>query len=330
MSRNIRQKYPAKSARAPSRPRPRRDSDSSLSLDLSDDSGYSGVDDVTDSDDDDEEHVVAAEEEHIISDALRKRSSAPPRPLDDEEDDADEESEADDDNHVLPDDAHDDDADSGDDSASWEGFPSDSDDAGPGAPFADDLLDEVAAPVERHVRFAGVPDSDSDSTTTETSDVNDFFPDIFVEQSALDPSFRREIENDDETSSNSSFWDFYSGSHEFKTHDVGEVEDPAEDSATPRPSVPPADVVTPIASRTTDMQELDGYESEFAGRCRGSPSANPCRQPMVIPQKKTRRSRSSARSSRLAEPIPSSRLRIQRLSAQRLAVRVSPASAGST
>ncbi|KAL2266853.1 hypothetical protein VTJ83DRAFT_4130 [Remersonia thermophila] len=266
MSRNIRQKYPSKPARAPRRQRRDSDSDSSLSLDLSDDAGYSGVDDVTDSDDDDDEHVVAAEEEHLISDALRKRSSAPPRPLDDEDDDADEESEADDDDDddvQQDDDIGDDDADSGDDSASWEGFPSDSEDLIAG-PLSGDLVDEVAIPVERHVRFAGVPDSDSDSTTTETSDVNDFFPDIFVEQSALDPSFRREIEDDDETSSNSSFWDFYSGSHDFKPHDVAEEEALADDmtpSATPRPSVPPADVLTPIAS-LSEPQELDGYETD--------------------------------------------------------------------
>lgn len=252
MSRNIRQKYPP----APARAAERRDYDTS-SLDLSGDDGYSGVEDVSDSDDDDEEHVFAAEEAHIISHASRKRSSGPPRPLvEEEDDDADEESEADEKDELENGDAV-------DDSASWNGLSSDHD---------DDALEELAsdaadqAPfIERHVRFAGVPDSDSDSTTSETSDsVNDFFPDIFVDQSTLDPSFRREIEGDDDNSSTSSFWEFHSGSQDLLAADSEDeivVEDDATPIATPKPSHTSPDVSTPVAA---EVQELDGYESEFA------------------------------------------------------------------
>ncbi|KAL2148620.1 hypothetical protein VTH82DRAFT_2174 [Thermothelomyces myriococcoides] len=289
MSRNVRQKYPPKPVRAPKR----RDYDSS-SLDLSDDSGYSGVEDVTDSDDDDEEHVVAAEEEHIISDALRKRSSGPSRPLvdnDDEDDDADEESEADEEDdgeiEVGPEDAE-----QHDDSASWEGFSSDHDDELiPAGPASLDLLDQVSINTGRHVRFVGVPDSDTDSTTTDTSeitDTNDFFPDIFVEQSALDPVFRREIERDDETSSNSSFWDFYAGSQDVA---VGDLEDDRDETptATPRPNLPPSNVSTP-GPVPEETQELDGYETD------GDTTEEDIPEP-IVRKKQMRRAHTSGSSS---------------------------------
>ncbi|KAL2145694.1 hypothetical protein VTI28DRAFT_6569 [Corynascus sepedonium] len=256
MPRNVRQKYPPKPVRAPKR----RDYDSS-SLDLSDDSGYSGVEDVTDSEDDDEEHVFAAEEEHIITNASRKRTSGPSRPLvEDEDDDADEESEADEEDEAEADPEE---AQQHDDSASWDGFSSDHDDELiPAEPVSFDLLDQVSISTGRHVRFVGVPDSDTDSTTSETSDVadmNDFFPDIFVEQSALDPMFRREIENDDETSSNSSFWDFHAGSQEVAAGDLDDQDETP--MATPRPSHPPTEVSTPVPV-PEESQDLDGYETD--------------------------------------------------------------------
>ncbi|KAK4040615.1 hypothetical protein C8A01DRAFT_15549 [Parachaetomium inaequale] len=261
MSRNVRPKYKPAPVRAPKR----RDYDSS-SVDLSDDSGYSGVEDVTDSEDDDEDHVFAAEEEHIIN-ASRKRASVPPRPLmeDDEDDDVDEESEADEEDEAEPEEA-----DPTDDSASWDGFSSDHDELIPAEPITLDLLDQVSIPAGRHVRFVGVPDSDTDDTTSETSEVsnmNDFFPDIFVEQSALDPTFRREIEDDDETSSNGSFWDFHSGSQEIaarEAHDEAAAQDfDVTPVATPRPSQPPTEVSTPVALPAEVQElELDGYDSD--------------------------------------------------------------------
>ncbi|KAL2262396.1 hypothetical protein VTK26DRAFT_1445 [Humicola hyalothermophila] len=258
MPRNVRQKY----APASVRPTKRRDYDSS-SLDLSDDDGYSGVDEVSDSDEDDEEHVVAAEEEHIISNATRKRASLnSPRPLvmEDDDDDADEESEGDDD-----DDAVSENGDPVDDSVSWNGLSSDNDELAAPELLSSDH-DRHDVPVERHVRFAGVPDSDSDSTTSETSDsINDFFPDIFVEQSALDPSFRREIENDDDASSNSSFWDFHGLAQDHFSTDsedeFGAGEFDLTPTATPRASQPATEVSTPIAV-PAEVQDLDGYETD--------------------------------------------------------------------
>lgn len=263
MARNVRQKY----SRAPVRAPQRRDSDSS-SIDLSDDNGYSGVEDVSDSDDDDEDHVFAAEEEHIITNASRKRALVPPRPLlEDDDDDADEENEVDEADEDDESEAEAE-ADPVDDGESWEGIPSDPEDLAPVELPAGRGPDHPATPVERHVRFAGVPDSDSDSTTSETSDsINDFFPDIFVEQSALDPSFRREIEDDDETSSNDSFWNFHSAALDTAAH-ASDDEDAAGDAditptATPRPSQLPTEMPTPVPV-PAEMLDLDGYESEYA------------------------------------------------------------------
>ncbi|KAK3307674.1 uncharacterized protein B0T15DRAFT_510922 [Chaetomium strumarium] len=255
MSRNVRRKSRPVPKRAPKS----RDYDSS-SLDLSDDSGYSGVEDISDSDDDDDEHVFAAEEEHIVTNVARKRASVPPRPLmEDDDDDADEESEAEEE------DAEPEEDDPADDSASWNGISSDHDDLIPAEslePFTDHNRFEQT--IERHVRFAGVPDSDSDSTTSETSNsINDFFPDIFVEKGALDPSFRREIEDDDETSSNDSFWDFYAGSQDYPAPDSDDEVAPGDFTpmATPRPSELPAEELTPVPV-PAEVQELDGYETD--------------------------------------------------------------------
>ncbi|EAQ87130.1 hypothetical protein CHGG_03749 [Chaetomium globosum CBS 148.51] len=281
MSRNVRQKYPPKPARVPKS----RDYDSS-SLDLSDDSGYSGVEDVTDSEDDDED-VFAAEEEHIIN-ASRKRALDPPRPLvADEDDDADEESEADEEDEAEPEEA-----DPADDSASWDGFSSDHDELLPAHPVTRDLLDQVSITPGRHVRFVGVPDSDTDSTTSETSEVSDmngFFPDIFVEQSALDPMFRREIEDDDETSSQGSFWDFHNGSQEIaarRAEDEAAVRDfdlDIDSLATPRPNDPPIDMSATVVN-TAEVQDLDGYETD------GDTTEEDIPEP-IIRKKQIRRSR---------------------------------------
>jgi hypothetical protein len=252
-------------------------SDSNSSIDISDDDeGYSAVDEISESDDDDEEHVFAAEEEHIISHASHRGHAAPPRPHqgdgedadeeDDDEDDSDDEEEADE--TVLQD------AGAGvdvDDNASWDGL------SDPEAGASDFILDQQdVGQVERHVRFTGVPDSDSDDTTSETSEnVEDFFPDIFVEQSSLDPSFRREIEYDpDELSSNSgSFYDFYNSTDQIGADSDDEIiaptvpDDPFNDdtsSATPTVSQVNTVVSTPMPSpsRSPEVEELDGYESE--------------------------------------------------------------------
>jgi hypothetical protein len=283
MSRIVRIKYNPQ-ARPPAKVTKRRGSDTSdsnSSVDISDDEGYSAVDEISESDDDDEEHVFAAEEEHIISHASHRTHGAPLRPDQGDGEDADEEDEEEDDDAsdneeeangtVVPEPVAD-----VDDNASWDGL-SDPDDGG-----ADFILDQQdVGQVERHVRFTGVPDSDSDDTTSETSDnVEDFFPDIFVEQSSLDPSFRREIEYDpDELSSTSgSFYDFdfYNSAEQFGAESDDEIveptvpDDPFNDStptATPAVSQVNTVVSTPVPSpsRSPEVHELDGYESESAG-----------------------------------------------------------------
>lgn len=182
----------------------RRESTSSLSSapNLSDEDGYSGIDDVPDSDDDDDEHVFAAEMEHIIS--LRRgaphSSSRPVHRSDDDDsdsddDDADEESIMDE-NFSLDE--------SGSGLAESSSNISHIEDAIPESTTLQESPDQPAA---RHVRFTGVPDSDSDS---EQSDYwGDLFPDLLVPQSALDPSFRKEIEKDDDSDCDASetYWD---------------------------------------------------------------------------------------------------------------------------
>ncbi|KAF3766765.1 hypothetical protein M406DRAFT_355351, partial [Cryphonectria parasitica EP155] len=209
-------------------PQARRDSSSSLSspADLSDEDGYSAVDDVSDSDDDDEEHVFAAEEEHIISNEWhqgRDAFASSPRPgfmgifeyQDDAAADADNDQSDDDETSASQQgmqsfssdiDFNDAAEESSNDSESWNGFPMEDEPAA--APMDTSLAADLESPVQRHVRFTGVPESESESDET---DHDDFFPDIFVSQQSLDPCFRREIEQDDDDDDNSSvslsFWD---------------------------------------------------------------------------------------------------------------------------
>jgi hypothetical protein len=260
MSRNVRQNF----SRLPSKVTKRRDSDSS-SPNLSDDDGYSAVEAISDSEDDDEDNVDAAEEEHIINHELRDSySSSSPRPRssgDEEEvdDDASEE-----------DDAGNADADV-DDSTSWNGFVSEGDEnSSPDTPQQD------TTQVQRHVRFADVPSSDSDSTETE-DDNADFFPDLFVDQSTLDPAFRREIEHDEDDSSNSSaFWDFHGPLYTY-----GIARESGIDHAGRSLSEDDTPMATPVASQdpsalvalSGDSQDLDGYECELEPRDETASSA---------------------------------------------------------
>ncbi|KAK3940172.1 hypothetical protein QBC46DRAFT_130419 [Diplogelasinospora grovesii] len=283
MSRNIRQKYQTTPVKASKK---RRGSDSSSSLDLSDDDGYSGVEDVSDSDDDDDEHVFAAEEEHIISQSSRKRSLSTPRPVQDEDEDADEEEENDEEEEEAGDDEEEEaDEDAGaDETTSWDGILSDPDDNTAAEQLDNYIQEQEVVPVERHVRFAGVPDSDSDSdsTTTDASeDIQSFFPDIFIDQNQLDPAFRREIENDDESSGSGSFWDFHSSSQDFlgidSADDAGSDEETP--TATPVASQPPTEASTPVAS--DEVQELDGYETDGETTEEDIPTEPPVRKKQV-------------------------------------------------
>jgi hypothetical protein len=275
MSRNAREKHPPVKKAPPSK---RRASNSSSSLsDLSDDDGYSGVEDISDSED--EEAVYAAEEKHMISHAQKRKGvqgSPRPRPEEESEDDSDDSDSADDDGDdeaaAEEDDEDDEDSDEHDSgSGSWNGIASDAEDIAGSHPRGNGFLAEHETPViERHVRFAGVSDSDSDSTTTDVSENhNDFFPDIFVDQESLDPGFRREIEYDpDETDSSNygTFWDFEGlYNHITAQPDLNEAE--ASDSqdttptATPMASHQVSGVSTPVQS--SPVEELDGYDSEF-------------------------------------------------------------------
>jgi hypothetical protein len=273
MSRNIRQKYPATAVKAQKR---RRGSESSSSIDLSDDDGYSAVEDISDSEDNDEEDVTAVEEENILVEAFPISSDAPRPQSDDEEEkvDVDEEEEeeevevgeeAEDDEDDDDGDEHIDDGD--DDNASWAGILSDVDDDHASG-FYHDSNPFVSDPIiERHVRF-DVPDSDSDSTETE-DDHADLFPDIFVSQNSLDPAFRKEIEHDpDESSGSNSFWDYH-GHYEEEGADDSESEaeeivrhlsDDETETAMPIPDV--ANVPEIFSPTFEEPLELDGYECE--------------------------------------------------------------------
>jgi len=273
MSRNIRQNYTSSSG-----PRPRiklttkrrvSDTPSSSSLNLSgseglsDDEGYSGVDDVSESDDDDEEHVVAAEEEF-----LKKSARQPARPLIEDGNDADEEDDDDDDEPE-----EDDEVDGEDGSIEWPGLEEFHVYEPTGTYLASEEL--FTPVVERHVRFAGVPSSDSDSTDTDTDEEEEeeadqkFFPDIFIDQSVLDPGFRREIELEDcQSDSSGSFWDFHNASGDGAANDSGN-ELPSGNldmtpMATPRGTPPPPNALKRLLEEEDEeSEELDGYESKF-------------------------------------------------------------------
>lgn len=269
MSRNVRPKAPTTPVKASKK---RRGSDSSSSLDLSDEEGgYSGVDAITDSEDEDEDDVLAAEEEKILVSEWRTTAShSSPRPVEsdeegDDEDEAEEDEEDDDEDN-------DDDA---DESTSWEGFMSDSNQDAAAEPAAKNTGSVSDTTVERRVRF-DVPDSDGD--TTDTDDGVGFFPDIFVDQNSLDPSFRREIEQDDpdDSSNSGGFWDIHGPHENVDIMDTfnGDLDFFFEDDSTPvatpgTAQEPSTGVSTPMASPEKffeDENSLDGYQSEWQNR----------------------------------------------------------------
>ncbi|KAF4986449.1 hypothetical protein FDECE_15954 [Fusarium decemcellulare] len=264
MSRNVNRKLktPVKIKTA-NRRRRVSDTPSSSSLDLSDEGGYSAVEDISDSSDDDEDDVAAAEEENILEETHIPTPQPAPRPrtiLDEEEnedDNDDDEGDEDDQQESLDADVDE------DETGSWGGIVSDVEE-NPSDFYQDAMFFGSDTPVERHVHF-DVPSSDSDSTDTE-DDHADLFPDIFVSQTNLDPAFRREIENDpDESSGSGSFWDY--GYNQY-----GEVDSDAEEIirqlsdddtplATPAASLPATAASTPVPT-FEELQELDGYETD--------------------------------------------------------------------
>lgn len=252
--------------------------------DLSGDEGYSALEDLDESDDDDDDNVWAAEEEHLITDlAPAPRKARSPRPLFydsnvEQDEDGDDEDEGVEEEEVDLTYQHEDEDEEGGetDEKSWNGISDGTDHEGDmnelESPFP-------ATPTERHVRFANVPDSDSDSTDTD-DDHADMFPDIFVDQATLDPAIRREIDRDpEESSSSGSFWDFQGRLDEYSS---GESEadlflpstavstaPPSDEELTPTatPLAPPLSIFESAAPSPTQGLDLpvdfDGYESEL-------------------------------------------------------------------
>ncbi|CAG7555285.1 uncharacterized protein B0J16DRAFT_198608 [Fusarium flagelliforme] len=259
MSRNIKRKFstPVK-VKTANRRRRVSDTPSTSSLDLSDDGGYSAVEDISDSSDDDEEDVAAAEESNILEEALPPTPQPAPRPQPTiEEDDDDEEEENDDDDEQEGLDIEDDDA------GSWGGIVSDVEEE-PADVYQDANIFGSDNPVERHVHF-DVPSSDSDDTDTD-DEIQGFFPDIFVSQNTLDPSFRREIENDpDESSGSGSFWDFNNQyeeqDQESDAEEIFRQLDNDTPFATPMASQQATAASTPVPL-FEEPTELDGYETD--------------------------------------------------------------------
>ena len=273
MSRNTynRRPQPSTPTKVKLKTKARRDSDvSSSSLDLSDEDGYSGVDEISDDEDDDEEDVDAVEENAIRS----LGSDRAPRPLSDDEEEEEDDEDDDDGDEDDNDNENDDDDDDDDlgfnlhddnDNASWNGIASEVELSQASDFYIDANASTPTHQTERHVRF-DIPFSDSDSTETE-DDHADLFPDIFVSQTALDPAFRREIEHDDDDSSNSgSFWDYHGTYTETPGDDMEEAEEVVreieDDEISNVASLAPPPVIAP-APEFDQPHELDGYESEF-------------------------------------------------------------------
>ncbi|KAI1754965.1 hypothetical protein F4782DRAFT_427139 [Xylaria castorea] len=268
----------------PVKTKSRRDSDSLSSLDLSDESGYSGVEDITGSDDD-EEDVEAAEEEHILSDELHHVTRSSPRPdqQEDEEDDDDD----DDDDEALGDDEGGDyegDDDDAEDNTSWDGLPSE-----PEQIEIDDLANLHVPIVQRRVRF-DVPDSDDDDDTeTDEETAHGFFPDLFVDKSKLDPSFRLEVDQNSDDDSDA-YWDHYGTSNTIGTVFEEESSDfealmnaVEEDDSTPVATPMTHNDMstafsTPVASPEKDEVSLDGYQTDGETTDEEEPVPRPIRR----------------------------------------------------
>ncbi|KAI0433396.1 hypothetical protein F5Y09DRAFT_298836 [Xylaria sp. FL1042] len=247
----------------PVKTKSRRDSDSLSSLDLSDESGYSGVEDITGSDDD-EEDVEAAEEEHILSDELQQAVRSSPRPHQSDDDD-------DDDDEALGDDeggGYDEEDDEVEETTSWDGFPSE-----PEQVELDDLADIQVPTAKRRVRF-DVPDTDDDDDTeTDEDTAYGFFPDLFVDKSKLDPTFRQEVDHNSDDDSDA-YWDHYGTSHmpgsmfeeessDYEAFMTAIEEDDTTPVATPLTQNDMSTAFsTPVASPEKDEVSLDGYQTD--------------------------------------------------------------------
>ena len=244
----------------------------STSFDLSsnDNDNYSGVDDISDDEDDDED-VFAVEERALMGETSPSPPSTP-RPrlatIDEWDHDGDDD-ESDEDN--------DDDGgsvtaneDSDDDDGSWTGIKSDPADAD--LPTSDFYDQQTPFANPRRVRF-NVPSDDDDGSSSDSTedDHAEMYPDIFVDQSTLDPSFRRQIEKEwDESSSVSDgFWDYNTSLYPgyFEESEAGDVADQfnrqtAAAIAESLASHNHQDPSPPQEDDAASPNELDGYECE--------------------------------------------------------------------
>lgn len=187
MSRNLRHRAEVASPKQPARKR-------STTTDDSSSDGYEGVDDITDDSDGEEPDVEAAEAQLIIDEDELQLT---PRPIADDEE------------------------------LSWNGFDDDEEVLGAGqSPYFDEHMARTAhAPPatlsqmsdgEMDIRRVRFDLSDSSSDMSDDDDYGDEYPwpEPFVDQSRLDPSFRRQIEDDrdeDRASSDGGFWDIQNG-----------------------------------------------------------------------------------------------------------------------
>lgn len=198
MSRNIRHK--------PSLASPKKSARRASKTDQSSDDDYAGVDLISDSEED-EPDVEVAEEQAIIASA-------------------EDEDEDDDDSISTPRPSGDD-----DDISTWDGFSVDAsqDVLGDETAFFDDHMARMHAPdhdAEAALWASNVLDPDgpeprrvrfnlSDSSSTASDNDNQLYPDLFMDQDSLAPSFRQRIENDDDeqnpSSDDGSYWDFEGG-----------------------------------------------------------------------------------------------------------------------
>lgn len=253
---------------------------------MSDENGYSAVEDAPDSEDDEDDHVLRAEEEHMGTYRQQTAAHSSPRPshqsgdsfqtldhgppADDGSEDADEEDAMDDDHEV-------------DSSELGDNLVSSGESA---APLV--LTDEAfAQSADRHAHYP-VPDTDTEFTTDDDR-YSTLFPDIFFPQDSLDPGFRREVEQSDrDADSYSSDWQSLVSYDDFSflpfgIRDDGNQQDSTgvaqsnEDSALQAPGGLYGDnpynalfAAFPHAADAPaddDDKTLDGYECKFPAIC---------------------------------------------------------------
>ncbi|CAG8955445.1 hypothetical protein HYFRA_00010311 [Hymenoscyphus fraxineus] len=196
MSRSLRHKSPP----TPRTPLSKKSRQNSRTTDISSDDDYGGVDLISD-DDESEPDVEGVEEQAII------------------DSEADDEDEDDDDLETTP-------RPFIDEEETWEGFGPDTA-VIPSGTFFDEHISRMNAPDHdteatlwnatassvftdtdtpsgRRVHF-DLSDSESDD---DAPNEDSFYPDIFVDQNSLAPSFRREIHRDIDADNRGGFWDF--------------------------------------------------------------------------------------------------------------------------